>query len=148
MKQFKFKLESVLLLRERNEATAKQNHAAAGRRLEELLAELAEAEEEHKSLTEQLAQIQKSTFHPAERDILWNAVKYQKTLCEKLQQKADQAVKDLEEKRLKLLAAQSEREAMTKLQEKEQVEYNRVAANGERAMIDDIVNARHSAKNK
>jgi flagellar FliJ protein len=148
MKKFEFKLGSVLQLRERVEAEAQQHHAAAGRRLEALLAELAEAEEEHKRIAEQLENMQKSTFRPAERDMVWNSLKYQKDLCGRLQQKADFAVKDLAEKREKLLEAQSEKEAMVKLQEKEQQDYNRTAQQQESAMIDDIVNARHSANQK
>jgi flagellar FliJ protein len=148
MKAFQFKLESVLQLRERNEAEAQQQHAAAGRRLEAILAELAEAEAEHKALTGQLGDMQRSTFRPAERDILWNALKYQKDHCERLKQKADNAVKDLAEKREKLLAAQSEHEAMVKLREKDQQEHNRTADKAERAMVDDLVNARHAAKKR
>jgi len=148
MKQFQFKLQSVLQLRERVETEAQQMHAAAGRRLEAILSELAEAEAEHKSLAEQLQNMQKSTFRPAERDMLWNALKYQKDHCGRLQQKADIAVKDLEEKRDKLLQAQSDREAMVKLQEKEQIEHNRQAENEERAMVDDISSARHTARQR
>jgi flagellar protein FliJ len=148
MKQFEFKLQSVLQLRERKEAEAQQNHAAAGRRLEAILAELAEAEAEQKSLAEQLGQLQKSSFRPAQRDMLWNALKYQESLCVRLKQKSDFAIKDLAEKREKLLEAQSEREAMTKLQEKEHEEHNRTAQKQEGAMVDDIVNARHAAKQR
>ena len=146
MKQFQFKLESVLRLRERTESEAQQNHAAAGRRLEAVLGELAEAEAEHNALAQQLQDMQRSNFRPAERDMLWNALKYQKDHCGRLQQKADMAVKDLQEKREKLLAAQSEHEAMVKLQEKEKQEYNLLAEKEQRAVVDDIINARHSAK--
>jgi len=90
--------------------------------------------------------MQKSSFRPAEREILWKALKYQQEHCTRLTQKADLAVKDLEEKRVLLLAAQSDREAMTKLQEKERQEYDQTAEKEEREMIDDLVNARHSAK--
>jgi len=148
MKPFQFKLESVLHLRERNQTEAQQSHAAAGRRLETLLAELSESEAEHKALAQQLEDMQRSTFRPAERDIIWNALKYQKDHCGRLQQKADAAVKDLEEKREKLLAAQSEHEAMVKLREKDEQEYNRAAEHADRAMVDDLVNARHAAKQK
>jgi flagellar export protein FliJ len=148
MKPFLFKLQSVLQLRERNQAEAQQHHAAAGRRLEAILAELAEAEAEHKSLTQQLQEMQGSTFRPAEREMLWNALKYQKDLCGRLQQKSEIAAKDLEEKREKLLAAQSEHEAMVKLREKDELEYNRTAEQAERAMVDDLVNAQHSAKKR
>ena len=148
MKPFQFKLESVLHLRERNQTEAQQSHAAAGRRLEALVAELAEAETEHKARARELEALQRATFRPPERDILWNGLKYQKDHCGRLEQKADHAVKDLKERREKLLAAQSEHEAMVKLREKDEVEYNRVAELAERAMVDDIVNSRHVAKQR
>jgi len=145
MKKFQFKLESVLKLRERAETEAQQSHAAAGRRLEALLTELAQAESEFKQLAAQLQNVQQSSFRPAERDILWNGVKYQQDLCARLTQKVDFARKDLEEKLQHLLDARRDHEAMVKLLEKEQQEHNRLAELEERAMIDDIVNARHAS---
>jgi flagellar protein FliJ len=148
MKNFQFKLESVLQLRERTEAEAQQNHAAAGRRLEAAVVELAEAETEHKSLATQLGDMQRGSFRPAERDILWKALNYQKGLCTRLQQNVDLAVKDLEEKRAMLLKAQSECQAMVKLREKGKLEYSRAADSAQRAMVDDLVNSRHAAKQR
>jgi flagellar FliJ protein len=148
MKAFKFKLESVLHLRERKEAEAQQEHATAGRRLEASLTELAEAETEHKSLATQLEAMQRGNFRPAERDILWIGLNYQKSLCTRLQQRVDLAVKDLEEKREKLLQAQSEREAMVKLREKNVQEYDRAAEQAQRAMVDDLINSRYAAKQR
>jgi flagellar FliJ protein len=144
MKQYKFKLESVLSIRERAETEAQQSHAAAGRRLESILSELSEAEEELKRLNEQLEGMQRSTFRPAEREILWNALKYQKDLCARLEMKAEIARKDLEEKREVLLDARRDHEAMVKMEEKDHEEYKRLAELEERSMIDDIVSARHT----
>jgi flagellar export protein FliJ len=148
MKAFKFKLESVIQLRESKQAEAQQDHAAAGRILEAALTELAESRAGHNALVQQLEEMQRATFRPAERDILWSALKYQKDHCNRLQHKADLAVKDREVKREKLLAAQSEHEAMLKLREKDELEYNRVAAQAERAMVDDLVNSRHAARQR
>jgi len=148
MKPFKFKLESVLTLRERAETEAQQHHAAAGRRLETTLAELNEAEEELKRLTEQLACVQRSSFRPAEREILWNASKYQQELCARLTLKAETARKDLEEKRQALLDARRDHEAMMKMEEKDLQEHTRLAQQEERLMVDDIVSARHGANRR
>ena len=148
MKPFKFKLESVLNLRERAEAEAQQSHAAAGRRLEAILRDLNEAEEEHKRLNQQLAGIQRSSFRPAEREILWNALKYQKDLCGQLALKMDAARKELEVKRQALLDARRDHEAMMKMQEKDLLEHTRLAQQEEALMIDDIVSARHSARRR
>ena len=148
MKAFKFKLESVLNLRERAEAEAQQHHATAGRRLEAILAELNEAEDEFKRLTEQLATMQRSSFRPAEREIVWNALAYQKDLCARLTLKAENARKELEEKRQALLNARSDHEAMMKLQEKDLQEHSRLAELAERSMIDDMVSARHTANRR
>jgi flagellar export protein FliJ len=148
MKQFHFKLESVLQLRERAETEAQQVHAAAGRRLETALSELNEAEAECKQLGAQLAQMQVSTFRPAEREILWNALKYQQDHCIQLTQKADNARRDVEDKLQRLLSARQDHEEMVTLMEKERHEHARLAEQEEWAMIDDIVNARHTATRK
>ena len=145
MKPFKFKLESVLNLRERAEAQAQQSHAAAGRRLEEILRQLNEAEEELTRLAQQLAGLQSSSFRPAQREMLWNALKYQKDLCARLALKVDIARKDLEVKRQMLLDARRDHEAMMKMQQKNLQEHTRLAEQEERLMIDDIVSARHTA---
>jgi flagellar export protein FliJ len=145
MKAFKFKLETVLTLREKAENEARQHHAAAGRRLEAVIAELNEAEEEQKRLTEQLEGMQRSSFRPAEREIFWNALNYQKEMCARLAVKVENARKDVEQKLQVLLDARQEHEAMMKIQEKDLQEYNREAERQERAMIDDIVTARHSS---
>jgi len=146
MKAFKFKLESVLNLRERAMSEARQAHAAAGRLLEIALAELSDAEADHKRLAEQLGGLQRSSFRPADRERLWNALNYQKALCVELEAKAGRARAELEQKRQALLAARRDHEALLRLQEKQRTEHAQAAELAERAMIDDIVNARHAAK--
>ena len=145
MKAFKFKLDSILKLRKGAESVAQQNHGAAGRRLETALSELAEAEEEQKRFIDKLAGVQRASFRPVDREILWNAFKYQKDLCGRLGVQVAGARKELEEKRQLLLAARADHEAMLKMQEKAQKEHTQLAQQEERSMIDDKVNARHSA---
>ena len=145
MKRFTFKLESVLQLRERAEAEAQQHHAAAGRRLEALVAELNEAEAEFKALAEQLENLQRSSFRPAEHDLLWSALNQQRDHCGRLTQKVEIARNDLEAKREMLLAARRDHEGILKMREHEEQEHARLAEQEERGMIDDIVNARHAA---
>jgi flagellar export protein FliJ len=145
MKAFKFKLDSILKLRESAESVARQNHAAAGRRLEAIQTELNEAGEENKRLAEQLTGIQRATFRPAQREILWNALKYQQDLCARLAVKLENARKDLEERRQALLAARAAHEAMLKMLENARKEHTQLAQQEERSMIDDIINARHAA---
>ena len=145
MKRFQFRLESVLHLRERAETEAQQDHAAAGRRLETTLSELSEAEAEFKRLAAQLEEIQQASFRPADREILWNASKYQQDYCGQLTQKVELARKDLEAKLQRLLTTRQDHEAMVTLMEQERREHARLAEQEERAMIDGIVNSRHSA---
>jgi flagellar FliJ protein len=148
MKKFVFRLESVLQLRERGETEAQQEHAAAGRRLEAAVLEMAEAEAESKRLATQLEDVQRSAFRPADRDILWNALRYQQDYCGQMTQRVEHSRKDLEEKLQRLLTARQDHEAMVTLKEQEKKEHARLAEQEERAMIDDIVNARHTAEAK
>jgi flagellar export protein FliJ len=145
MKTFKFRLTSILKLRESAETEAQQNHAAAGRRLDLILTELTQAQQDQKQSTEQLSDIQKSTFRPSDREILWNALKYQQDLCARLTVKAENARKDLEHRRQELLAARADHQALLKILEKDRREHTLLAEQEERSMIDDIVNARHAA---
>jgi flagellar export protein FliJ len=145
MKAFKFKLESILMLREQAKAVSEQNHAAASRRLELVLLELSRAAEEAGRLAGMLERMQRTSFRPAERDVIWNGMRQQQQVCAELNAKVETARKELEEKRCALLAANADFEAMVKLREKARVDHARAAELAENAMIDDIVSARHAA---
>jgi flagellar export protein FliJ len=146
MKRFKFALESVLQLRARAEIEAQQHHAAAGRALDEAKAEFSVAESEWKQLVAQLGELQGSTFVPAERHIIWNATNQKKDECKALAQKVELAARELDVKRQALLAARRDHEAMLKLREKQPLEHSMAAERSDRALIDDVINARHVAR--
>jgi flagellar export protein FliJ len=146
MKHFIFHLESVLQLRSRAEAEAQQLHAAAGRLLDEARAEFIAAENQWHQLVAQLGDLQKSSFNPADRAILWDATNNKKDELKALAQKVDLAAKELDLKRQVLLAARRDHEAMLKLKENRRQDYNVTAERSDRAMVDDIVNAGHMAR--
>jgi flagellar protein FliJ len=150
VKIFRFKLQSVLELRKRAENEAQQAHAEAGRKLEAALVAVAEAEGEAQAIIEDMAAMQNSAaaFKPIDREILWNGLRAKQQLAAKLKQVAELAAKEVEEKRAKLLHAQSEYQAMERLRDKAKQTYQHEMDLRESAAIDDIVNARYAAKGR
>lgn len=146
MKAFKFKLHSILTLRERAEDEAQQRHAEAGRKLDELTLELNRARSDYAGMIEKLEGVQRASFRPAERDNLWKSLKSQQEHCGSLAQKVDAARRELEHKRQALLTASTDRQAMRKMEEKGRREHTNEAQRQESSMIDEIVNARHTMR--
>jgi flagellar export protein FliJ len=144
MKKFRFKLDAVLQMRQHAETEAQRAFAAAMQVYEDIMAELRNAEAGHEHLALQLQQM--ATFRPAQHDMLWDGLKFQKQLCGKLRQKSEAAANEAAIKRQKLLKAQAETEALVRLREKQQREHARLAGQEETSMIDDIINARHAAR--
>jgi flagellar export protein FliJ len=145
MKSFTFKLDSVLNLRERAKKQAQLLYAEAGRQLEAALEEHRAALAEEQRIADSIAELQRATFRPAEREMLWKALAWQRDSCAQLLAAVDAARKELESKREALLSARREHEAMLRLREKQLTAWQRDAQLAEIAMIDDIVNARHAA---
>src|SRR5438094_10190363 len=105
MSPFKFSLESVLKVREKAEAAAQENHAAAVRQAGRVEAELREAQAELEELSAKLERMQRQSFRPGDRALFWNAMAYQKDFCQRLAEKLERAHEEAQASHTALLAA-------------------------------------------
>lgn len=146
MRTFKFQLESVLLLREREEQKSREEY---GRALQSLaLAEqaLCDRERLRDEVGAALAERRKQGFHAAEQGIFWSAIQQHETACKRLAEIVANAKADAARRRAAMLLARRNHEMLLHLKSKRQLTHETAERRAEELLIDDMAGARH-AKN-
>jgi len=144
MKPFRYRLESVLTVRAREEDLAREAYSqvlqARARAEAAVLQERATLEAYHATLRtarEGVSNRQHQLLH-------LHALKQQQSLCERCAAELAMVEKAVAERREAMLEARRRREALTRLKEKQQAAWKAEAAKAEEAMIGDMITARYS----
>lgn len=143
MKLFRYRLETVLSLRLREEEQAREAYAQAlqarARAEATLLQERATLEQYHTALCSA-----RSGVSNRQHQLLFlNALKQQQGLCDRCAAEFAVVEKMAGQQREAMLAARSRREALSRLKEKQQRAWQTEAARVEEVMIGDLITARY-----
>ncbi|MCH6255830.1 flagellar export protein FliJ [Puniceicoccaceae bacterium K14] len=142
MKKFKFQLESLMTLRERNEQIARQALAGVLGEIEDVKRNINELKEMRSSATEQWVSSTQEGFSNKDRV----AFEFQIQSLEQQSLALEQSLKNFETKRQQafkqLEKASQEKRIVERMKEKRFLEYTREAEKQEANEIEDIFNAR------
>ena len=148
MKTFAFRLESVLTLRAGAEKIAQLNYAKALMTVSRAEQELADAESDLERLHAALETKREGRFTQNDQLISLNAIKYQKSICERDAERLKHAKQEAEHRRLELVEARRKHEGLLRLKSNQQDDHAREADKHEQLEVDDLVTARHSVKTR
>ena len=142
MKAFKFSLESVLMLRVREEDAAKDSYAEAvafyNRTMESLNQGLGDLEQLQETLGEKRQGVSKKD----DQLLYLQAIRQQRSFCDTLTQRLARA-QQLQELRFRLwMEARSKTQMLEKLKERHKQRYDAEVLRAEEKSVDDLVSAR------
>lgn len=143
MKQFRFRLETVLTIRTREEERVRESCAAALRKQSEAIVELAASNAELEECHEVLSRQRAERTNRTEQLILLSALQQQKSNCERLVALCAATDREVAIRRAELLVARRKREALANLKERQHAAHRIAEARQEEAVIADIITARH-----
>lgn len=146
MKIFKFRLESVLALRERAEEKAKEEYGVALQALALAQQSLQDAIGLRDELSMAFVERQRRGIQPAEHCIFWRALEQWEEECRRRKEVAHKAVMETEGKREAMIEARRNHEKLLRLKTRQQQVHQDAAIRQEENMIDDIVGARYAAR--
>lgn len=146
MKAFVFRLQSVLLLREREEQAAQQEYAAALQALLVAQRLLQDAERLRDELDEAFAERRQHGFRAAEQNIFWASMMKHHEGCRLRAENFAKSAAEVERLRLQMLEAKRKSETMLHLKEKQQLAYKEAERHADDLLIDDMVSARYAAE--
>lgn len=146
MKAFHFQLESVLILREREEQKAKEEYGKALQTLAVAQQALSDRERMRDELGAAFAERRKHGFHAMDQNVFWSAIQQHETICKRLEELLAKAKAEAARRRAAMLLARRNREMLERLKSKRRLAHETAERRGEELLIDDMVNARH-AKN-
>ena len=142
MKVFKFSLESVLMLRVREEDVAKDSYAEAvsfyNRTMDSLNAGLGDLEQ----LQEALGEKRQGTSSKDDQLMYLQAIRQQRSFCDTLTQRLARA-QQLQELRFRLwMEARTKTQMLERLKERHKARYDADVARQEEKALDDLVSSR------
>lgn len=143
MKSFRFRLETVLTIRTREEECVRELCAAALRNQSAAIAALENGHTELEACHETLAQKRAEKTNRTEQLLFLSALQQQKTNCERLVTRCAAADREVATRRAELLVVRRKREALTHLKERQQATHRLEQDRQEEATIADIISARH-----
>lgn len=143
MKPFRFRLETVLTIRTREEERVREICAVALRNQAAVNVELTNASAELEACHETLSRQRAARTNRTEQLLLLSALQQQKSNCERLVARRAAADREVAVRRAELLVARRKREALTNLKERQQTSHRVAAERADEAVIADIITARH-----
>ena len=143
MKAFRFRLETVLTIRTREEDRVRELCAAALRNQSAAVAALATGNAELESCHDSLSKKRAEKTNRTEQLLLHSALQQQNSHCERLVAKCAAADRDVATRRAELLIVRRKREALTHLKERQHAAHQLAQDRQEEALIADIISARH-----
>jgi len=142
MKAFKFSLESVLMLRVREEDVAKDSYAEAVSFYNRTMDSLNEGLGDLEQLQETLGEKRRGTSSKDDQLMYLQAIRQQRSFCDTLTQRLARA-QQLQELRFRLwMEARSKTQMLEKLKERHKQRYDAEAQRHEEKAVDDLVSAR------
>ena len=143
MKPFRYRLESVLTVRAREESEAREAYdqvlQARARAKAATIQERATLEAYHTTL-----RTARECVSSRQHQLVYlNALKQQQNLCERCAAELAMVEKAVAERREAMLVARRRREALTRLREKQHAAWKAEFARAEEVMIGDMITARH-----
>ncbi|MDQ2799215.1 MAG: flagellar export protein FliJ [Armatimonadota bacterium] len=148
MKNFKFRMQTVLDQRERRETIAKQSFAeaqAALSRAERLLRELQEVRD---ALTMELTCLRESSFDPFETRVYQE---YLQTIRQSLRDQENlrrELAQTCEAQKLHMIGASQDRQALSKVRDRDQSAHQKEALRIEQGLLDEMAASRHSHRRR
>lgn len=139
MKAFRFRLQTVRDLRQRELDTAQAAHADAIREAEGISQFLEAARARHAELERQICG--STTFRPHQRQQQWNAILQQKVECAQLEAALAEVLAVVERLRLALVAAQVKHDTLARLSDRQQQAHRQESLRREQADLDEIATA-------
>ena len=143
MKPFLFRLESVLLLRTREEDRAREACASAAAKQATAALALSESQGQLDACHTALSIHRCGTTNRTEQILLLSALQNQQSHCELLVSRCAAADREVAARREELLAARRKREALTNLKERQRGAHRLGQDRQDEAAIADIISARH-----
>ena len=143
MKAFRFRLESVLMLRTREEDRAREICAAALRNQSAATSALASGNAELEACHEALSRKRAQCTNRTEQLLLLSALQQQKSHCERLVTVCAAADREVVARRADLLIARRKREALSSLKDQQRAAHRSAEERQEEGQIADIITARH-----
>lgn len=143
MKPFKFRLQSVLTLRLRDEDRAREACAAAARKQAEAADAVDTGRAELDGCHTALADRRAGATNRAEQLMFLNAIRHQQSHCEQLAARSAEAARITAAQRDELLATRRKREALSRLRDNQRTAHHIEQERREEAAIADIIGARH-----
>lgn len=143
MKPFRYRLESVLTVRAREEDLARDAYTQV---LQARARAEAAVNQERATLEAYHATLRTAREGVSNRQhqlVYLNALKQQQGLCERCAAELAMIEKTVTERREAMLVARRRREALTRLKEKQQAAWKAESAKAEEAMIGDMITARY-----
>ena len=143
MKPFRYRLESVLTVRVREEDRAREAYTQV---LQARARAEAASNQERSTLEEYHTTLRMAREGVSNRQhqlVYLNALKQQQALCERCAAELAMVEKTVAERREAMLVARRSREALTRLREKQMAAWKGEAARTEEAMIGDMITARY-----
>jgi flagellar export protein FliJ len=143
MKAFRFRLESVLTMRTREEDRAREACAAALRNQSAVIASIATANGELEACHAAIARQRAGRTNRTEQILLLSALQQQQSHCERLLIRRAAADRDVAARRAELMAARRKREPLSNLKERQRLAHRLEMERRQEATISDIISARH-----
>ena len=142
MKAFKFSLESVLMLRVREEDVAKDSYAEAVAFYNRTMQSLNEGLGDLEQLQETLTDKRRGVSTKDDQLMYLQAIRQQRSFCDTLTQRLARA-QQLQELRFRLwMEARSKTQMLEKLKERHKQRYDAEVQRVEEKAVDDLVSAR------
>jgi flagellar export protein FliJ len=142
MKAFKFSLESVLMLRIREEDAAKDSYAEAVAFYNRTMQSLNEGLGDLEQLQETLGEKRQGVSKKDDQLLYLQAIRQQRSFCDTLTQRLARA-QQLQELRFRLwMEARSKTQMLEKLKERHKQRYDAEVLRAEEKSVDDLVSAR------
>ena len=143
MKAFRFRLESVLTMRTREEDRAREACAAALRNQSAVIAAIATANGELDECHTALARQRAGRTNRNEQILLLSALQQQQTNCEQLLARRAAADRDVAARRAELVLVRWKREPLSNLKERQRLAHRLEMERRQESTIADIISARH-----
>ena len=146
MKPFRFRLETLLTLREREEERKREAMSYAEDRRNRAEQSLANGEAALAELDRALMTQRQGRLNCRDHLLMLHAMDMQRVECKRLANVLRQSTAEVESKRADLVEAKREHDVVLRLKEKQLTEYRKEVARQEELEIGDMIGARHALK--
>ena len=145
MKAFRFGLESVLLLREREEQLTQQEYGRALQSMVLARQALSDAQKLRDEVAAIFAERRRRGFRASDQDVFWNLMKRRHNECTHLAEVFEKTVAEAERRRATMFESKRKHEMVLHLKSKQWETHDAAVRRNEELQIDDLVSTHSSA---